>query len=287
MRRDPSVEPRSGADTPPPPGQEILTRIGSGVVLAVLALGLLYAGTVPFALLVGAGAVLTSFEWSRIVRGPEIDAARVVQIGAVGLATVLAAMGLSALGLAMVAVGTILVGLLAFGERPILSSAGVLYAGLPAVALLWLRDDYPHGLYAVLFLLATVVATDVAAFFSGRLIGGPKLAPAISPKKTWSGLIGGVSAAALVGAGLAASVGADPNRLAMAGALLGLIAQMGDLAESALKRRFDMKDSGQLIPGHGGVMDRVDGLVFAAIAATMAALVLNPQWPATALLFGG
>lgn len=287
MSEDPSAEPRTGAQTAPQPSSEMLNRIGSGIVLAVLALGLLYAGTAPFALLVGLAGVLTSFEWSRIVRGPEFDAALVIQILAAGLAALLGGMGLSALGLAVVAAGTILVGLLTFGERPILSALGVLYAGLPAVALLWLRDDYPHGLYAVLFVLAAVVATDVAAFFTGRLAGGPKLAPAISPKKTWSGLVGGVAAAALAGLAMATAVGAPAQKLAIAGALLGLVAQIGDLFESALKRRFDLKDSGHIIPGHGGVMDRVDGLVFASIAAALAALVLNPQWPATALLFGG
>jgi phosphatidate cytidylyltransferase len=183
MSEDPSAEPRTGAQTAPQPSSEMLNRIGSGIVLAVLALGLLYAGTAPFALLVGLAGVLTSFEWSRIVRGPEFDAALVIQILAAGLAALLGGMGLSALGLAVVAAGTILVGLLTFGERPILSALGVLYAGLPAVALLWLRDDYPHGLYAVLFVLAAVVATDVAAFFTGRLVGGPKLAPAISPRR--------------------------------------------------------------------------------------------------------
>jgi phosphatidate cytidylyltransferase len=86
---------------------------------------------------------------------------------------------------------------------------------------------------------------------------------------------------------MATAVGAPAQKLAIAGALLGLVAQIGDLFESALKRRFDLKDSGHIIPGHGGVMDRVDGLVFASIAAALAALVLNPQWPATALLFGG
>jgi phosphatidate cytidylyltransferase len=266
---------------------ELALRIVSGFVMAVAAGGLLYAGAIPFAVLVAIVGVLTSLEWSRIVRGEGFDAALGIQIAAVIAASALAAAGLAALGLSALAVGTILTGLLCFFSRPLLSAEGVLYAGLPAVALIWLREDPSYGLEAVLFIFIAVIATDVAAFVFGRLIGGPKLAPAISPKKTWSGFLGGILTAGLCSALYASSMGADPARLGAAGAVLGIVAQIGDLTESALKRSFGVKDSGTLIPGHGGIMDRVDGLVFAAAAAGFAALALDPNAPARALLFGG
>ena len=285
-----SDEPKAPAEAAPARpglGRDFATRAVSGIVLAAVALGLLFAGPKPFMLLVGLAAVLSSWEWSRIVRGPGLDAALIIHAGASGLAAALAGMGLAGLGLAATAVGAILAGLLSFGRGTFLSALGVVYTGLPAVALLWLREDSPYGLEAVLLLLLTVAATDIFAFLAGRLIGGPKLAPAISPNKTWSGLLGGVSAAAAAGALYAHWIGAAPLSLAIAGAGLGLVAQMGDLFESALKRRFGVKDSSQLIPGHGGVMDRIDGLVFAAAAAALVALVLKPESPATAVLFGG
>jgi phosphatidate cytidylyltransferase len=254
-------------------------------VLAAVAAGLLYAGPLPFALLVGGVGLAACYEWSRIVRGPDIDAPMIVQMLAVGIAAGLSAFGFAALGLAGVAAGAILVGLLSFGRRPLLSAEGVLYAGLPAVALLWLREDAPNGLYAVLFVFLAVIATDVAAYACGRLIGGPKLAPAISPNKTWSGFLGGISAAGVAAFAFAHWIGAPPPILAVAGLVLGVVAQIGDLTESALKRSFGVKDSGAIIPGHGGVLDRVDGLIFAAVAAGIFALAIDPQAPASALLF--
>ena len=142
------------------------------------------------------------------------------------------------------------------------------------------------GFLAVLFIFVIVAATDTAAFAAGRLIGGPRLATRISPNKTWSGLGGGLVAAALAGAVFAALVGVSPAALALTGLVMGLIAQAGDLAESALKRTFGVKDASNLLPGHGGFMDRVDGLVTAAVAAALAALYVDPTLPAKALLAG-
>jgi phosphatidate cytidylyltransferase len=255
--------------------------------MAVVAGGVLYIGGLPFAVLGAVVGVLTSFEWARIVRDGAIDPGLVVQVFAVVSAAALAWLGLAALALAAVIAGSILTGLLCFQRRPLLSAEGVLYAGLPVVALIWLREDQPHGFAAVLLILIAVDATDVAAFVFGRLIGGPKLAPAISPNKTWSGFMGGISTAGLATAGFAHAIGADPVMLGTAGVFLGIVAQIGDLTESALKRSFGMKDSGHIIPGHGGIMDRIDGLVFASVAAGFVALALNPQAPASALLFGG
>ena len=280
-------EPADHSGTAAAASRDVVVRIASGVMLAVVAGGVLYAGPLPFAVLAGTAAVLTSLEWSRIVRGEGFDAGLAVQVASAVIAAALTAVGFAALGLAAVAAGAILTGLLCFGRHPLLSAEGVLYAGLPVVALIWLRDDPAYGLQAVLFILICVVVTDVAAFVFGRAIGGPKLAPAISPNKTWAGFLGGITMAGIAAAGFGVWLGADPVKLGLAGTMLGVLAQIGDLTESALKRSFGVKDSGTLIPGHGGVMDRVDGLVFAAVAAGVVAFAIDPQAPARALLMGG
>jgi phosphatidate cytidylyltransferase len=241
---------------------------------------------VPFASLVLLVALLMSWEWGRVVRGVEFDLTFLVHAAAVAIGLGLAAFGYAALGLAVLTTGSIIVVPLQFGERPLVSAAGVLYAGLPAVALLWLRGDEPYGFLAVLFIFAIVWATDIFAYLSGHIIGGPKLWPNVSPNKTWSGLIGGVASSTLAGALFAYYLGSRVPALAASGFILGLIAQAGDLAESALKRRFGVKDTSNLIPGHGGFMDRMDGVVTVAVTAALFALFAGPGAPARALLFG-
>ena len=143
--------------------------------------------------------------------------------------------------------------------------AGVAYVAIPVIALLLLRNVPSIGFALTLWTFLIVWATDIGAYFAGRSIGGPKLAPAISPAKTWSGLGGGVAAAALAGGVMAAKTGLPPACLWL-GAPLAILAQAGDLFESALKRRAGVKDSGNILPGHGGVMDRLDGVVPVASA---------------------
>jgi phosphatidate cytidylyltransferase len=159
------------------------------------------------------------------------------------------------------------------------------YLILPLVALLWLRLDPTYGRVAIFWLLFLVWATDTFAYFAGRAIGGRKLAPRLSPKKTWAGLIGGMFGAALVGA--VAAIWLDlgsPALLALVSAGLAVVAQAGDILESALKRRAGVKDSGKLIPGHGGILDRVDGLVTAAVAAVLIALLHGSLSPGMGVL---
>lgn len=148
---------------------------------------------------------------------------------------------------------------------------GVTYIALPCISLIWLRGlqlplDPDAGLYVVLFLITLVAVTDIGAFFSGRTIGGAKLAPSISPNKTWAGLLGGMLAASIAAVLFKPLLAIPvPNiLLALTGALTALVAQMGDLSESWLKRRAGVKDSGTLLPGHGGLLDRVDGFMFTA-----------------------
>jgi phosphatidate cytidylyltransferase len=195
---------------------------------------------------------------------------------------------MAGLAIASTIVGAIAVAALTFGVgNAQLSGVGVLYTGLPVVALGWLRGDEPLGFLATLFVLLSVVVTDVGAYASGRTLGGPKLWPEISPNKTWSGLVGGVLAAAAAG-GLFAGLSGTGSAawLAGLGLVLGIVAQGGDLAESALKRHFGLKDSSDLIPGHGGVMDRMDGIVIASVIAAMIAFAIDAYAPARALLYG-
>lgn len=268
--------------------QDLRPRLISGTVLAVVAVVLDYAGLVPFALLVTLVALLMSWEWGRVVRGRTLDTAFYIHAAAILVAAVLAAAGYAALSLAAIAIGTIILIPVQFGERARLSAIGVPYVGLPLVALLWLRADAPpFGFFAILFIFLVVWASDTAAFASGRLIGGPKLWPSVSPGKTWAGFAGGLVASAAAGGLFAlALTGANPFRLALCGLGLGLVAQAGDLAESALKRVFGVKDASGLIPGHGGFMDRMDSIVAVAVAAAILGLVFNVHAPGHALLMG-
>jgi phosphatidate cytidylyltransferase len=292
---------------PTPSGMpnNLIQRIISGLALAAVALGVLYAGVRPFMAMVLLISAAMCWEWGHIVRGlgrgqdlgdagtkngarrasMAIDTIFVIHVAAVLSGVLLAGLGVAALGVIVVVVGALIVTALRFGESGRLSALGVLYVGIPAIALLWLRGDEPYGFQAVLMLLLAVGFTDTGAFIAGRSIGGPKLWPRVSPNKTWSGLIGGVSAAGLVcGLFSAAIPGSSPLQLALMGVLCGLIAQAGDLAESALKRAFGVKDASQLIPGHGGFMDRMDGVVGAAAVAALVAALINMHAPARALL---
>lgn len=280
----------AGAGTPPPDPKislELKRRIVSGVVLAAVAIALTWAGSAPFAILVTAIGVLMSWEWGRVVRGTGYDVIFAVHAVAVAVAALLAACGMAALGLAALAIGAIVVIPLAYGSSVRMSALGVLYSGLPAVSLLWIRNAPAFGFEAVIFIFLIVATSDTAAFAVGRTFGGPKLWPRVSPNKTWSGLVGAIVAAALIGAVYAGFIGrASALGLAASGAILALVAQGGDLAESALKRGFGVKDTSALIPGHGGFMDRMDSIVAVAVAAALLGLIVNPRSPAEALLFG-
>lgn len=265
--------------------KELGLRILSGLVLAAIALALVHAGAKTFAGLVAVVALLMSWEWAHVVRAVRYDAAFGVHAASVVGAIALTVSGFPALALAAIAIGGAVVVPLQMGERPFASAMGVAYVGLPAVALVGLRCDEPFGEFAVLFVFLVVWLTDTCAFAAGRLIGGPKLWPRVSPNKTWSGLVGGISAAAVGAVVFALAIGA-PLYLGGLALALGLVAQAGDLAESALKRGYGVKDASCLIPGHGGFMDRLDSLVSVSICAALIGLALDHQAPARALLFG-
>lgn len=266
-------------------GRDLGPRVLSALVLAIIVVAAIWVGPLPLAVLLAIVGGIVAWEWGRIVRGSELDAAMSAHVATVIAAIVLTGAGLAGPAIIGVAIGTILTGLLSFGRHSVLSSVGVLFACLPGISLLWLRSDEPLGAAAVYFIVAAVAATDIAAYFCGRLIGGPKLWPLVSPNKTWAGLIGGVTTAAFSGLVAAQLVpGASGLHLMLLGGVLAIVAQGGDLAESALKRRFGAKDASSLIPGHGGFMDRVDGMATAAILAAAWAASMDMVAPARALL---
>jgi phosphatidate cytidylyltransferase len=282
---DNAAAPEAGAG--PLISSNLKLRLVSGIAFAALAFALTYAGPVPFAVLVLVCAMVISWEWGRLVRGVAFDLGFFVHAVAVAAGIVLAAAGYAALGLAALFIAAIILVPLYMGRGARLSALGVFYVGLPAIALLWMRGDEPYGFTAVLFIFAVVWGSDTAAYAAGRTIGGPKLWPRVSPNKTWAGFIGALAAGAASGAIFAALVGdADAVRLVLLGIGLAAVAQAGDLAESALKRLFHLKDASDLIPGHGGFMDRMDSLVAAATAAALLALLIDAHAPARALMLG-
>lgn len=281
----------NGAEVPaakPLVPKELQLRIASGLAVAFVAIGLAAWSPIAFAIVTFVFAAAMSWEWSRIVRGNGFDTVVVVHVVGVAAAAILTALGFAGLAVAAIAAIAIAVAALLFGSGiSTLAGLGVLYTGFPVIALGWLRGDEPLGFLATLYVILVVIATDTAAYAAGRMIGGPKLAPAVSPNKTWAGLAGGVTAAALVGGLFPALTGSGHwPWLAALGLVLGLVAQGGDLVESALKRQFGRKDASDLIPGHGGVMDRMDGIVTASVAAALLALAIDAYAPARAILYG-
>ncbi|OLP60020.1 phosphatidate cytidylyltransferase [Xaviernesmea oryzae] len=256
--------------------RELKLRIVSGIVLALFALVVTWVGGHVFALFsVAIGALIFS-EWSTMTR-LVLRGRRGVVLGWATLA--LSAVFMFALGilaaLAVVFVGVIAAALLyrARHASPWLP-AGILYSGLSMISLAAVRGSGEAGLLATVFLFAVVWSTDIMAFFFGRAIGGPKLAPRISPGKTWSGAIGGTVSGVAAGAAVQILAGGQGVLRILAIALvLSAAGQAGDLFESWVKRRSGVKDSGRIIPGHGGVMDRADALVVAAALALAIVLV--------------
>ena len=254
------------------------TRFASAAVLAPLAVAATYAGDWIFAAFVGVAGALVVREWGRLVgnSGPALLVHGAIVIGGVFLAA--ARLELAALFVVVGAAAALALAA-AVSRRDLgWTALGALYIGVPCIALIWLRAAPDTGFVAVLWVFAVVWATDIGAYLSGLTIGGPRLVPHLSPAKTWSGAAGGLLGAAVVGVIVASLTDVVLTRPTIGIAiglsfLLSLSAQLGDLFESVIKRRFGAKDSGALIPGHGGVMDRVDSLLFAAPAAAGLALV--------------
>jgi phosphatidate cytidylyltransferase len=255
-------------------GGELALRICSALVLVPLALGAAYLGGWPFAVLWGLAAMVVLWEWNSLVAGSDQRIVLTTGGASLALAIALVLTGHLLAAVIVLAISTLGVASLAPAKRRTWIAAGVPYAGALGVAPIVLRSDNGEGFLAVIFLFAVVWTTDIAAYFAGRAIGGPKLMPRVSPNKTWSGAIGGTLAAAVVALALAKVTALTGLfAIAMLAVILSICAQGGDLFESFLKRRFGAKDSGHLIPGHGGLMDRLDGFVTASVVAALIGLL--------------
>lgn len=261
---------------------DLVSRAASALVLAPLVLAAVWIGGIAFAVMVAVVAGIVMLEWwtvtvpRRAGRKSELEIAPAVAAVSAGAAplAMAASQPLAAAGLLLV--GVVLVAVLHRGHAGgvLWPALGVLYAGIPAVALVGLRD-LPGGLWFVVLLFLVVWVTDSVAYFGGRAIGGRKLWPRVSPGKTWSGAVCGLAGGVVAGVVIALALGASPVAAAVVAVVLSIVSQIGDLAESAVKRRFGVKDTGKLIPGHGGVMDRVDGLLAAAVVAAALALAMG------------
>jgi phosphatidate cytidylyltransferase len=251
-------------------------RVVSAAVLAPLALATVYAGGWLFLAVCALAAAGILWEWTRLVAGKSD-----VRIMFAGLASLLAALLLTGLDQPGAAAAMVVIGALIAGgavavwparypapNPTVWAVAGVAYAGVAFLGPALLRRDAELGLTALLFLAATVWITDIFAYAAGRAIGGPLLWPRVSPNKTWAGAAGGLAGGVAAGSLVAYASGIGHlGAVGIIALLLSVLTQAGDLAESAVKRRFGAKDASRLIPGHGGLMDRLDGFLVAALGA--------------------
>jgi phosphatidate cytidylyltransferase len=257
-------------------------RVVSAAVLAPITLAIVYLGGWVFYALCAAAAAGILWEWVSLA-SHRADA-RVLAPGWLGLLTGLLLIGLGwhaapwlVMAIAAIVAGFVVAVLPQSADEkfaPLWAAGGVGYAGIMLIAPAMLRGDPQWGLAAIFFLLANVWTTDIVAFFCGRAVGGPLLWPRVSPKKTWSGAIGGLAGGIAISVAVAYASGV--GRLGIVGVMacvLSVLAQAGDLLESSVKRRFGAKDASRLIPGHGGLMDRLDGFLIAALAAVLIGII--------------
>ena len=251
-------------------GADLPVRAAAGVVMMALALTAAWAGGYWFIVLWGAASAAIAGEWIRLARTPPLEFRD--SLGTIPIVCLLAPIShrdgvgsFLALAVAAVASATFSSGGL---RLRLWTAAGMVYAGSMLISVCFLRASSPYGLRAILWLFAVVWGTDIMAYFGGRLIGGPKLWVRVSPGKTWSGFVVGIVSGAAAGL-LAAPESSRLEGLFAVGLATAIASQGGDLFESAIKRHFGVKDSGHLIPGHGGVMDRLDGFIAAALVAAI------------------
>lgn len=251
--------------------RNLMMRVLAALVLAPAAIAIAYAGGWLWAALVTLAAIGLYVEWLVIVGARE---PRVIALGAAALAVGGICLALRRIDAALVvlAVGLAAVALLS-AERRLWAAAGFVYAAAAELASVLVRLDPIKGFAALMLVLLVVWVTDIGGYFAGRGIGGPKLWPRVSPKKTWAGAIGGFALSLVVAGGFAAFGYGQAGPLLLLAAVLSVASQLGDLFESAVKRRFGVKDSSQIIPGHGGLLDRLDGFVAAVVLAAIFGLL--------------
>ncbi|WP_297800269.1 phosphatidate cytidylyltransferase [uncultured Brevundimonas sp.] len=260
--------------------KDIALRAASALVLAPAAVLAMWAGGVWFSALIFAAGMLLAFEWARMSEPRDWKVVGMAVTAGVVAPLVAAHVGLMSLAFVLLVFGAAAAGLIAHrrGGEGLDAAYGVLYLGWPCILLIWLRaSNSEQGLYWTVLVFTVAWAADILAYLVGSAVGGPKLWPKFSPNKTWSGFIGGLLAGMIAGSAMAAWL--DMGALNFIwGGVLGLTAALatmgGDLWESALKRRFGVKDAGNLIPGHGGLLDRVDGLMFAVVVVSIGRLIV-------------
>ena len=261
------TDPSQSSQKTPQKKSGLLLRVVSALVMLPIAISIILMGGMAYYGLVILLTVLILYEWNGICEERAFNAVFVFQVVFVLLLVYsLIQEEYFALYIYLIPVGLLIVASIYYKINLKFAALGIAYALLPALSLIWLRQNYDG--WIVLWMMIIVWSMDTGAYFAGKGIGGPKMSPKISPNKTWAGLIGGAVTAVVFGL-IAAhyfDLGFSLLFLMPAAAVLAIWSQIGDLAESALKRHFDVKDSGAIIPGHGGIMDRVDGVVFAAPA---------------------
>lgn len=243
-------------------------RVLSAAIMAPIAIGAAWWGGWVFTLFWALAAIAVLWEWLGLVAGRDHRQTLVFCGAAIAIAAILAWNDHPIVALLLVALGALAASIFAPREQRVWIMAGIVYAGTMVLAPVTLRGEGWLGFAAIVLLFAIVWTTDVLAYFTGRAIGGPKLMPSVSPKKTWSGAVGG-TLFAVIGAIVVASLFGELNRTAVGvlALVLSVVSQAGDLLESHIKRQFNAKDASHLIPGHGGVMDRLDGFWAAVIVA--------------------
>ena len=247
----------------------LLLRIAAALVLVPLALGAAYAGGVFWTALVTLVAVGLYLEWLMVVRAVRVSVIGALAIAAVGVCL---AFGLVDVAAVVLGLGLALVAALAAGHRS-WAATGFIYAAAAELASVLVRLDVTEGWHALVLVFLVVWSSDIGGYVAGRGIGGPKLAPRISPNKTWAGAIGGFGTSLLAAACWALAGAGGLMAMVVLAAVLSIVSQLGDLFESAVKRHFGVKDSSHIIPGHGGLLDRLDGYVAAIVFAAILGLL--------------
>jgi phosphatidate cytidylyltransferase len=252
--------------------RNLLTRVIAALILAPTAIAIAWAGDWLWAGLVTMAAIGLYVEWLVIVGFGRNTGVIATGTAALSLAGFCLASGRIEAALVTVALGVVSVAFIAPGKRA-WGAAGLCYAAAAEIASVLVRLDHIWGFVALILVLLVVWVTDIGGYFAGRGIGGPKLWPRVSPKKTWAGAIGGFVASLVIAAGFAAFKLGETGSLLLVAAALSIASQLGDLFESAVKRRFGVKDSSHIIPGHGGLLDRLDGFVAAIVLAATIGLL--------------
>ena len=248
--------------------RNLSTRIIAAAVLIPLAIAIAYAGGWLWTALVTLAAIGLYVEWLMVVGATAEKRVVATGVAALAVAGFSLAIGRIDAALAVLAMGLVAVALMTPVRRN-WAAAGILYAGVAEIASVLLRHDAVKGFVALVFVLLIVWVTDSGGYFAGRGIGGPKLWPRVSPKKTWAGAVGGLVASLAVACAFAVLDLGKAGPLLTISGVLSVVSQLGDLFESAVKRRFGVKDSSQIIPGHGGLLDRLDGFVAAVAFAAL------------------